>query len=125
MKNEIVAKKGLQAIGPYSQGIVTGNYAFIAGNIGIDPKTGRLAEGIAGQTRQSLKYIEETLKAAGMTLKNVVKTTVYLKEFNDFPKMNETYASFFEKPYPARATVEVARLPKDALIEIECIAYKS
>ncbi|OGG00736.1 deaminase [Candidatus Gottesmanbacteria bacterium RIFCSPHIGHO2_02_FULL_39_14] len=125
MKKAILAKKGYQPIGPYSQGIISGNLVFVAGNIGIDPKTNAYAPGdIQAQTEQTLKNIEETLKAAGLTLRNILKTTVYLKDFNDFPKMNETYAKFFEKPYPARATVEVSRLPKDALIEIECIAYK-
>ena len=123
MKKAIVAKKGLQAIGPYSQGIVFGNLVFVAGNIGIDPSTGSFAKGgIKEQTKQTLKNIEETLKAENLTLDNVLKTNVYLKDFNDFPAMNEVYATYFKKPYPARATVEVARLPKDAVIEIECIA---
>lgn len=123
MKRAIVAKKGLQAIGPYSQGIVIDNLVFVAGNIGIDPETGSFVKGgIKEQTKQTLKNIEETLKAEKLTLDNVLKTTVYLKDFNDFPVMNEVYATFFKKPYPARATVEVVRLPKDALIEIECIA---
>lgn len=125
MKKEIVADKGVKAIGPYSQGIIFANLIFVAGNIGVDPKTGNFVKGaIVEQTKQVLINIEETLKAAGSTLQNVLKTNVYLKDFNDFPKMNETYEKFFEKPYPARATVEVARLPKDALIEIECVAFK-
>ena len=126
MKKEIVAKKGFQAIGPYSQGITIGDLIFISGNIGIDPKTNDFVKGgIQEQTRQTIKNIEETLKAAGATLQNILKTNVYLQDFNDFAKMNEEYAKFFEKPYPTRATVQVARLPKHALIEIECIAYKS
>ena len=126
MKKEIVAKKGAQAIGPYSQGIIFANLVFIAGNIGKDPKTGNFVKGgIQEQTKQTLKNIESTLKAEGLSLQNILKTTVYLKDFNDYPKMNGVYAAFFEKPYPARATVGVVELPNGALIEIECIAYKN
>lgn len=123
-KKAIETKKALQAIGPYSQAIQIGNFVFCSGNVGIDPKTNNfVGEDIKSQTKQTLKNIQNILSAANAKLENVVKVTVYLKNMNEFPEMNEIYASFFQTPFPARATVEVARLPKDAKIEIECIAY--
>src|SRR3989344_3790477 len=99
MKKELIAKKGVTAIGPYSQGIVFGNLVFVSGNIGVDPKTGNFVKGaIVEQTEQVLKNIKATLQAEGLTLKNVLKTTVYLKDLNDYQAMNDTYAKFFEKP---------------------------
>ena len=124
MKIEINTKKAPAAIGPYSQAVVIGNLIFCAGNIGVDAKTNVLTDqGIKEQTKLALINIGYILKEAGSGLENVLKTTVYLKSMDDFAAMNGVYGSFFKKPYPARATVQVAGLPKDALVEIECIAY--
>lgn len=112
-----------KAIGPYSQAIIANGFVYTAGQIGTDPKTGTLVEGgIAEQTAQALKNLAAVLKAAGSSLDNAVKTTVFLADMNDFAKMNEVYAKFINKPYPARSTVQVARLPRDAQIEIEVVA---
>ncbi len=112
------------AIGPYSQGmIVNGHLIFTAGQTGFVPATMELAEGgVVGQTRQVLENLKAVLEAAGSGLDRVVKTTVYLKSMDDFAAMNEVYGSFFSQTPPARTTIEAARLPKDALVEIECIA---
>jgi 2-iminobutanoate/2-iminopropanoate deaminase len=119
----VTTAKSFAALGPYSQAVRTGNMIFCSGNLGIELMSNALITGgIKTQTRQTLQNIREILRAAGADLNQVVKTTVYLKNMNDFSEMNEVYASFFHEPYPARATVQVTRLPKDALIEIECIA---
>ena len=112
------------AIGPYSQGIVVnGHLSFTAGQTGFVPATMQLAEGgVQGQTRQVLDNLKAVLEAAGSGMDRVVKTTVYLKDMGDFAAMNEIYATYFGSPPPARTTIEAARLPKDALVEIECIA---
>ena len=111
------------AIGPYSQGISAREYAFISGQLPIDPATGAFPEGIQAQTRQSLTNVKAILEAAGSSMDKVVKTTVFLSDMNNFGAMNEVYATFFtEGSYPARSAVEVARLPKDALVEIEVTA---
>lgn len=113
------------AIGPYSQAIVVNGFVFTAGQIGTDPKTGKLVEGgIAEQTEQVLKNLEAVLKASGSGLDDVIKTTVFLADMNDFANMNEIYAKRFAKPFPARSTVQAARLPRDAKIEIEVIAIE-
>lgn len=124
MKKEIKAKNGMKAIGPYSQGITIGDFVFCSGNIGIDPKTNSLVGGIKAQTKQALTNLKSVLEAGGSDINNVLKTTVYLEDMDEFNQMNEVYATFFHTPYPARATIQVARLPKDALVEIECIAYR-
>lgn len=112
-----------KAIGPYSQAIVTNGIAFCAGQTPIDPATGNLvAGGIEAQTHQALKNLGAVLKAAGSDYGKVVKTTVFLKNMNDFATMNTIYATYFKDAPPARSTVEVARLPKDCLVEVECIA---
>ena len=112
-------------IGPYSDAIVANGFIFLAGKVGTDPKTDAVVEGgIVEQTAQVLKNLEVVLKAAGSSLDDVVKTTVFLADMNDFAKMNEIYARHFKKPYPARSTVQVARLPRDAKIEIEVIALQ-
>lgn len=112
-----------EAIGPYSQSVLAGNILFISGQLPIDPETGKFAgNNIKSQTEQSLKNIESILEKAGCTMDNVVKTTVLLNDMGDFAKMNEVYAKFFTKDYPARAAYEVAKLPKDALVEIEAVA---
>lgn len=122
-KRAVESPDAPKAIGPYSQAIVANGFVYTAGQVGTDPKTGTLVEGgIAEQTEQALKNLAAVLKAAGSSLDNAVKTTVFLADMNDFAKMNEVYAKFFKKPYPARSTVEVARLPRDAKIEIEVIA---
>lgn len=122
-KQEIISKNAPKATGPYSQAIKVGSSVFCSGQIAIDPKTESLVgKDIEKQTRQVLDNLEKVLEEAGSNLESVVKTTVYLKDMGDFPSMNEIYATYFRKPYPARATVEVSRLPKDVLVEIECIA---
>ena len=112
------------AIGPYSQAINSGaGLVFVSGQLPIDPATGAFPEGgIQAQTRQSLTNAEAILKAAGLSLSNVVKTTVFLADMGDFAKMNGVYAQFFSEPYPARSAVAVKTLPKGALVEVECIA---
>ncbi len=119
----ISTKEAPAAIGPYSQGIITtGKIAFLSGQIAIDPSTGQMVGGgIEAETKQVMKNIGALLTAAGVNYGRIAKSTIFLKNFNDFAKVNEIYGSFFEHPLPARSTVEVARLPKDALIEIECI----
>lgn len=114
------------AIGPYSQAIDSGKgLIFLSGQIPVDPATGTFAEGgIKEQTRQSLLNAEAILKAAGLSLSNVVKTTVFLADMGDFAAMNEVYAQFFKEPFPARSAVAVKALPKGALVEIECVAAK-
>ena len=113
------------AIGPYSQGIAAGNTAYISGQLPIDPATGAFAgEDIVSQTRQALNNIKAILHANGMTMANVVKTTVLMADIGEFSAMNEVYAEFFSQPYPARAAYQVAALPKAARIEIEAIAVK-
>ncbi len=111
-----------KAIGPYSQAVVAGDFVFLAGQIGTDPKTGNLAEGVEAQTEQALKNLEAVLKASNADFAGVVKTTIFLADMNDFARVNEVYARFLKTPYPARATVQVARLPRDARVEIEMTA---
>ena len=119
----ITSPQAPKAIGPYSQAIGVGNFIFCSGQIGLDPATGRLVDGgIAAETRQVLTNLAAVLQAAGSSLAQVVKTTVYLKNLDDFITMNEVYASFFPTNPPARATIEVAHLPRWALVEIEAIA---
>jgi 2-iminobutanoate/2-iminopropanoate deaminase len=111
------------AIGPYSQAVRAGSLLFISGQIPVDPATGSLIEGnIAEQTHRVFRNIGAILDAAGATFEHVVRTTVYLADMNDFAAMNEVYATYFTSPAPARATVQVSRLPKDARIEIDVIA---
>ncbi len=113
------------AIGPYSQGIAAGNTAYISGQLPIDSATGEFAgQDIASQTRQSLTNVKSILEANGMTMANVVKTTVLLADIGEFAAMNQVYAEFFSEPYPARAAYQVAALPKGAKVEIEAIAVK-
>lgn len=125
MKKVISAKNAPAAIGPYSQAIAVESGArmvFLSGQIALDPATGQLVTGgIEAETKQVMKNIEAVLKEAGATLENVVKTTIFLKDFNDFATVNQLYGAFFRKDPPARSTIEAARLPRDAKIEIECI----
>lgn len=123
MKEIISTENAPDAIGPYSQAIKTGNMVFCSGQIPIDPETGVFVSNEIGeQTEQVLKNLSAVLEAAGTNLNNVVKTTVFLLDMNDFAAMNEVYAEFFSDNKPARATVQAARLPRDARVEIECIA---
>ena len=121
-KRAVESPDAPKAIGPYSQAIVANGFVFAAGQIGTDPKTGTLAEGIEAQVQETLKNIAAVLKASGSSMENVLKTTVFLADMNDFAKMNEIYAKHFKAPFPARSTVQVARLPRDAKVEIEVVA---
>jgi 2-iminobutanoate/2-iminopropanoate deaminase len=112
-----------RAIGPYSQAVRAGALLFVSGQVPLDPATGQLVEGdIAAQTRRVLQNIGEILKSGGASFDHVVRTTVFLADMNDFAAMNDVYATYFSSPAPARATVQVSRLPKDARIEIDVIA---
>ncbi len=123
MKQIIATERAPQAIGPYSQAIVAGGFVFASGQIPIDPATGQFVEGgIVEQTEQILRNVSNLLEAAGTGLARVVKTTVFLADMNDFAAMNETYARFFGENPPARSTVQAARLPRDARVEIEVVA---
>jgi len=125
MKQIIATDAAPAAIGPYSQGVDGGGVVITSGQLPIDPATGAFpAGGIAGQTRQSLKNVQAVLAQAGLGLENVIKTTVFLQDMDDFAAMNEVYATFFPAEPPARSAVEVARLPKGALVEIEAIAVR-
>lgn len=118
---EIKTTNAPAAIGPYSQAIITGNMLFTSGQIPINPATGEIPEGVEAQARQALTNVKNLIEASGTSIDNVVKTSVFIKDMNDFAKINEIYAEFFTEPYPARSCVEVARLPKDVLLEIETI----
>ena len=119
----ISTTKAPAAIGPYSQAIQVGNLVYTSGQIPIDPATDNFVEGgIKEQTRQSLTNVQAILKEAGLTMENVVKTTVFMADMNDFADMNTVYAEFFAEPYPARSAVAVKTLPKGALVEIEVVA---
>jgi 2-iminobutanoate/2-iminopropanoate deaminase len=114
---------GAPPIGPYSPALGVGNLLFLSGQIPLDPATGQVVEGdVRAQTRQVLKNMGELLTAGGAGFVNVVRTTIFLADMNDFAAVNEVYASFFAPPYPARATVQVARLPRDVRVEIDAIA---
>lgn len=123
MKEIISTEKAPGAIGPYSQAVKAGNIVFCSGQIPIDPATGNfVSEDVTEQTEQVLKNLSAVLEAAGASFNDVVKTTVFLADMNDFVAMNEVYAKYFSENKPARATVQAARLPRDARVEIECIA---
>ena len=124
MKNQVISTSNAPAaIGPYSQAVRVGDLLYTSGQIPLDPATGSLVEGgIQEQARQSLTNIKAILASAGADMSAVVKTTVFLKNMDDFAAMNEVYAQFFSEPYPARSAVQVAKLPKDALVEIEAVA---
>lgn len=126
MKKEIMSSNAPKAVGPYSQAVQVGNFVFCSGQIGVDPQTNSLAiGGVETQTEQTLKNLQAVLYAAGCELKDVVKTEIFLTNMNDFLKVNEIYGRFFsEDPKPARQTIGVASLPKNAVIEISCIAYR-
>lgn len=123
MKKIVRTEKAPAPVGPYNQAVVAGNLVFTAGQIAINPATGAFEENdIRKQTRRVLNNLAAVLQAAGSDLNNVIKTTVFLKDMNDFAAMNEVYGEFFAENAPARSAVEVARLPKDVLVEMECVA---
>lgn len=123
MKNAVATTKAPGAIGPYSQGIATDCMVYTSGQLGLTPD-GKLPEPIEEQTRQSLENVKAVLEAAGSSMDKVVKTTVFLKDMNDFAVMNGIYAQYFKEPFPARSAVQVAKLPKDGKVEIEVVAVK-
>jgi len=125
MKKIVATDNAPQAIGPYSQAIQYGDFLFVSGQIAIEPKTGDIIEGdIEAQTEQVLKNISAIIAEAGMSLQNMVKCTCFLKDMNDFVRFNSVYENYFSESPPARETVEVARLPKDVLLEISAICGK-
>ena len=125
MKKVISTEKAPAATGPYSQAIEANGFVYASGQLPIDPATGQFPEGgIQEQTRQSILNAQAILEEAGLSLDNVVKTTVFLADMNDFAAMNEVYASYFKAPFPARSAVAVKTLPKGAMVEIECIAAR-
>ena len=122
-KQVVSTEKAPAAVGPYSQAINTGPLVYVSGQIPFDPATGEIVPGdVQDQTRQSLKNVREVLLAAGSSMDKIVKATVFITDMNDFPRVNEVYAEFFPENPPARACVEVSRLPKDVKVEIEAIA---
>ena len=123
MRDVILTERGPKPIGPYSQAVRTNGFLYVSGQVALDPKTGEMTgTDIRQQTQQVLENLKGILEAAGSNLHHVVKTTVFLKDMNEFSAMNEVYGNFFTSSPPARSTVQVSRLPKDALVEIEVIA---
>ena len=123
MKTAVSSPDAPKAIGPYSQAVRTGQLLFVSGQVPLDPATGQIVAGdIAAQTRRVFDNLGAVLKAGGRSFADVVRTTVFLADMNDFAAVNEVYGTYFSEPYPARATVQVARLPKDARVEIDVIA---
>lgn len=124
MKNVISTDKAPAAIGPYSQAIEVNGMVYTSGVIPVDPSTGNIPEGSTEQAKQALLNLSNLLETSGSCMDKVVKTTVFIKEMDDFAKINEVYSTFFKGDFPARSCVEVARLPKDVMLEIEAIAIK-
>lgn len=127
MKKIISTDLAPKAIGPYSQGIMVGDLVFLSGQIPVNPNTGEIVTGedaIVAQTHQSMTNVKSILESQGLNFNNVIKSTVFITNMDDFPKVNEVYAQYFEEAYPARSCVQVAKLPKGALVEIEVIAHK-
>jgi 2-iminobutanoate/2-iminopropanoate deaminase len=123
LKQALSSPLAPKPVGPYSAALRAANLLFVSGQVPLDPATGRMVDGdIAAQTRRVLENVRALLEAAGLSFAHVVRTTVFLADMNDFQAMNEVYASFFAEPYPARSTVQAARLPRDARIEIDAIA---
>jgi 2-iminobutanoate/2-iminopropanoate deaminase len=123
MNQAISSPDAPKPVGPYSAALRAGQLLFISGQVPLDPKTGRMVEGDIGEhTRRVLQNVGTLLEAAGLSYANVVRTTVFLADMNDFKAMNEAYAAFFAEPYPARSTIQAARLPRDARVEIDAIA---
>ena len=124
MQKVISTKRAPGAIGPYSQAIEINNMVFTSGVIPVNPATGEIAEGVEAQAEQAFENLCHLVEDSGSKVENIVKTTVFIKEMNDFGKINEIYKKYFKEPFPARSCVEVARLPKDVLLEVEAIAWK-
>ena len=122
MKKVILSPNAPAAIGPYVHAAIHDNTVYVSGQLGIDVKTGEFPKGVEAQTTCSLNHLKAILESANSSLDNVLKTTIFLADMNDFAVVNKIYGNFFKEPYPARSTIQVARLPKDALVEIECIA---
>ena len=119
---EIKTRKAPEAIGPYSQAVVTGNIVFTSGQIPVNPETNEIPDGIEAQANQVFMNLKNLLEASGSSINNVIKTTVFIQNMSDFAIINEIYANYFSEPYPARSCVEVAKLPKGVLLEVEAIA---
>jgi 2-iminobutanoate/2-iminopropanoate deaminase len=124
MRHTIYSKEAPEPIGPYTQAVQYGNTIFLSGQIGIDRTGEFVSEDVVQQTNQAMKNIGFVLKEAGLSYENIIKTSIFLKDMNDFPKVNEAYASYFKDQFPARETVEVSRLPKDAKVEISVVVGK-
>lgn len=124
MKVKIESGNAPKAIGPYSQAVLVDDTLYVSGNIPVNPKTGDVADGIVNQSKQVFENMKAVLNEAGMGFENVVKTTAFLTDLSNFATFNEIYASYFVAPYPARSCVEVGKLPKNVLVEVECIAKK-
>lgn len=118
---QVSTNKAPAAIGPYSQAVISGGTLFCSGQIPLDPETGVIPEGVEAQAEQALTNVKNLIESAGGKIDNVIKTTVFIKNMDDFGKINEIYAKYFTEPFPARSCVEVARLPKDVLLEVEAI----
>lgn len=123
MLEEVYSKNAPAAIGPYSQAIKAGDFIYVSGQIGIDPASGEVVTGIEEQTKQVLENLKAILTEANAGFSQVVKFTIYLKSMDTFATVNEIYGSYLQEPYPARATVEVSRLPKDVLVEMDVVVY--
>ncbi|OZU86995.1 reactive intermediate/imine deaminase [Virgibacillus indicus] len=123
MVKALHTEKAPAAIGPYSQAIQAGDFVYISGQIGINPETSEVASGIENQTKQVLENLKAILTEAGADFSQVVKFTIYIKSMDDFALVNDIYGSYLTEPYPARATVEVSRLPKDVLVEMDAVVY--
>jgi 2-iminobutanoate/2-iminopropanoate deaminase len=121
-QNIVMTKNAPAAIGPYSQGVIAGNLIFVSGQLGIDPATGQMKSDFKEQANQALLNLKAILEEAGSGLKNVVKTTVFLKDMNQFSVMNEVYQQYFNESFPARSAIEISQLPKQGLVEVEAIA---
>ena len=124
MKVKIESGNAPKAIGPYSQAVLVDDTLYVSGNIPVNPATGDVANGIVNQSKQVFENMKAVLNEAGMSFENVVKTTAFLTDLSNFATFNEIYASYFVAPYPARSCVEVSKLPKNVLVEVECIAKK-
>ena len=124
MKVKIESGNAPKAIGPYSQAVLVNDTLYVSGNIPVNPATGDVADGIVNQSKQVFENMKAVLNEAGMSFENVVKTTAFLTDLSNFATFNEIYASYFVAPYPARSCVEVSKLPKNVLVEVECIAKK-
>ena len=123
IKHTVSTPNAPAAIGPYSQGVKVGNLIFTSGQLPLNPQSGELVADIEGATQQSLDNVKAVLEAAGASMDNIIKIVVFLRDMNDFAAMNAVYATYFPNDPPARSAVQVARLPKDAMLEIEAIAY--